>query len=118
MEPRTRRVTAFYKAIDDGDLEAALSLFHDDISYVRGARSFNGLDEVADFYRRIRAKTVRSGTHDIESVTENDDAVTVRGTLHGVHADGRTIAIAFIDRHEFSDGKVRRRVTAFPGEEV
>jgi ketosteroid isomerase-like protein len=118
MEPRTDMIRAYYGALDRCDVEEALSVFSSGISYLRGTRTFNGIDAVRDFYEHARRERIMWGTHELASITEDGNTVTVVGALDGMLAGDRKARVAFTDNFTFEGEQVARRVTTFPGEEI
>lgn len=108
----------FYHAVDAGDLDSIAATFAPNVTYERGSRAFRSLGEVRAFYERGRSDTIAGGTHRLDGLEEDGDAVTATGTFDGTYADGSSGVVAFVDRFEFDGDLVVRRRTDFPGREI
>ncbi|AAG18930.1 MULTISPECIES: nuclear transport factor 2 family protein [Halobacterium] len=105
---RSDLVTAYYDAVDEGDISAVLALFSDDIVYERpGTPTIVGTDDLGQFYRTERALT---GTHTVHTLTVDGDTVAVRGTFTGEQA-GDPVEFGFADFHVIRDGAITERHT-------
>lgn len=118
MKPRMQRVRDFYHAVDSRNVEAAVSIFHENVVYERGSRTFRSLDEVRKFYETGRSSTISGGTHSIDEAHERRDTVTIVGSFNGRYADGTEGVVKFVDEFTFNSDLVTQRVTTFPGREI
>ncbi|WP_247001957.1 nuclear transport factor 2 family protein [Halosolutus gelatinilyticus] len=92
---------SYYDYVDDGETEALLELFADDVRYERpGQGTIEGIDELRAFYERNRP--LEDGLHEIDRMLVVDDCAAVRGRFTGVQ-DGEEVEFGFADHHEFDD---------------
>ena len=103
-------VRSYYEHIDTEDYEAVFALFDEDVVYERpGQDDIEGMADLRTFY--LDERPLEDGSHEVLSVTAEDDTVAVRGTFSGVQ-DGTAVRFGFADFFEFTDvGTVSHRYT-------
>lgn len=106
VEARVRR---YYQLIDDGDIDALIELFAEDVTYHRpGQAPIDGRDDLEYFYREQRP--LSDGSHEVVSVLVDGDRVAVRGRFSGRQGDVE-VAFGFADFHEFEGAVIADRFT-------
>jgi len=110
-------VRSYYESIDAEAYDSVFALFDDDVVYERpGQGDIEGMDALRDFY--LDGRPLAEGSHEVHSMTAEDDTVSVRGTFRGVQ-DGDRVAFGFADFFVFTDaGTVGRRYTYTDRDEV
>jgi ketosteroid isomerase-like protein len=110
-------VRSYYESIDAEAYESVFALFDDDVVYERpGQGDIEGMDALRDFY--LDGRPLAEGSHEVHSMTAEDDTVSVRGTFRGVQ-DGDRVAFGFADFFVFTDDStVGRRYTYTDRDEV
>lgn len=103
-------VRSYYKFIDAEDYEAVFALFDEDVIYVRpGQNDIEGMADLQEFY--LDERPLEEGSHEIHSLTSEDDTVSVRGEFSGIQ-NGAGVAFGFADFFVFTDaGTIGRRYT-------
>lgn len=103
-------VRTYYESIDAEDYEAVFALFDEDIIYERpGQNDIEGMADLKNFY--LDERPLADGSHEIHSLTSEDDTVSVRGEFSGVQ-NGTGVAFGFADFFVFTDaGTIGRRYT-------
>ncbi len=109
-------IKKYYKAIDESDLDTALSLFSEDISYQRGSQLIVGKKDLEDFYHKHRL--IKEGEHEIEEIKTDGLSTTVKGRFTGRLKSEEQVQIKFEDIFEFADQKIVKRKTIFPGRQI
>jgi ketosteroid isomerase-like protein len=103
---------AYYDAVDDGDNERLLAMFHPDVVYRRGGYPvIKGSEALRDFYENVRI--IEHGKHHVDSIICDHEEVAVRGRFTGTARDGRPLDIGWADFMTFHGGLIRERVTYF-----
>ncbi len=115
-EEIAEKLQAYYQAVDSGDLKRLFSLFHEDIVYLRGQRTIEGLEAFRAFYRQGRA--IREGKHTLHQILIEPPEAAVRGRFSGRLKDGEPVQVDFVDFFWFEGDKIIRRETYFRGREV
>lgn len=99
----------YYELVDEGDYDALVALFSDDVVYERpGQPPIEGREALREFYEAGRP--LSNGEHELHAVIPDGDTVAVRGTFRG-EQNGDTVEFGFADFHEFEDGDIARRYT-------
>ncbi|WP_280585403.1 nuclear transport factor 2 family protein [Halorubrum sp. Boch-26] len=103
-------VRSYYESVDAEAYESLFALFDDDIRYERpGQDDIEGMDALRDFY--LDGRPLTEGSHEVHSLTGEDDTVAVRGRFNGLQ-DGTRVAFGFADFFVFTDaGTIGRRYT-------
>lgn len=104
-------VEEYYSRIDQSDVPWVLSRFSAKAIYERADVSYNGLDEISQFYRSQR---LISGVHLIDTLTSNptDDLVIATGRFAGTGCKGDERNVGFADVWHFgADKLIRKRQT-------
>ncbi|EMA09873.1 hypothetical protein SAMN05443574_11359 [Haloarcula vallismortis] len=103
-------VRAYYTAIDAEEYDTVFALFDESIVYERpGQENIRNIDALKDFY--INQRPLSAGSHEIHSLTSEDETVAVRGTFSGVQAD-TAVSFGFADFFVFNEtGLIERRYT-------
>ncbi|XVH31834.1 nuclear transport factor 2 family protein [Haloferacaceae archaeon DSL9] len=103
-------VRRYYDLVDEGDTDALVALFAEDVRYERpGHDAIEGRDALRAFYEDGRP--LSDGAHDVLDLAVDGDTVAVRGTFSGVQGDDR-VSFGFADFHVFTDdGEIGRRYT-------
>lgn len=105
-------VQAYYAAVDAGDLERLLAMFHPAVEYHRGGYPpIRGAHELRHFYQEVRV--IASGRHRVDAVLVDGDRAAVRGSFAGTGRDGRELAVQWADFFTLVDGLIHRRYTYF-----
>ncbi|MER6948372.1 nuclear transport factor 2 family protein [Nonomuraea sp. NPDC000554] len=103
---------AYYEAVDAGDNDRLLSMFHPRVIYRRGGYApIEGAAELRHFYENVRI--IEHGRHMVDALVCEGDEVAVRGRFAGVSRDGRTLSAEWADFLSFDRDLIRRRVTYF-----
>lgn len=103
---------AYYAAVDDGDVDGLLAMFHPDAVYLRGGYPpIEGARALRDFYENVRV--IDHGKHTVETVVCEGDAVAVRGRFDGASREGADLAIGWADFFDFDGDLIRERTTYF-----
>jgi ketosteroid isomerase-like protein len=102
-------VERYYDHVDDGDVDALVALFADDVVYDRpGHDAIEGRDALEQFYREDRPLT--DGSHELSTVVVEDETVVVTGKFRG-RQDGERVTLGFADVYEFDGDVIARRKT-------
>jgi ketosteroid isomerase-like protein len=103
-------VRAYYRHVDDEELEELFALFSESIVYERpGHGEIRGMGEFRRFYLEERSLT--AGTHTVDDVVTDENTAAVRGTFEGLQ-DGSRVEFGFADFLVFdADGQITRRQT-------
>jgi hypothetical protein len=102
-------VERYYEHVDDGDVDALVALFAEDVVYDRpGHDAIEGRDALEHFYREERPLT--DGSHELTTVVVEGETVMVAGEFTG-RQDGERVALGFADVHEFDGDLIARRKT-------
>lgn len=104
-------VEEYYSRIDQSDVVWVLSQFSPGAVYERAGVSYNGLDEISQFYRNQR---LIRGVHHIDTLTANpaDDLVIVTGRFTGTGYQSDERDVDFADVWHFgADKLVKKRQT-------
>lgn len=105
-------VLAYYDAVDSGDTERLLSLFHPAAEYRRGGYpAIRGASELRHFYEEVRI--IKAGKHVVHSAVAQDNEVGVRGSFTGISRDDRDLSVEWADFFTFEGGLIRYRFTYF-----
>jgi ketosteroid isomerase-like protein len=105
-------VTAYYAAVDAGDLEGLLALFDEEAVYRRpGYPPLEGRGALQAFYASDRI--IAEGRHTISRVLVDGDLVATEGSFCGTARDGRPLAIRFSEVFRCASGRIVERSTYF-----
>lgn len=103
---------AYYKAVDSGNNEALLAMFHPDAVYHRGGYPpIEGAKALRDFYENVRI--IAEGRHRLDSVIVAEDQVAVRGSFAGISRDGQSLSAEWADFFVLEGGLIKERFTYF-----
>lgn len=103
---------SYYTAVDAGDHERLLSMFHPEAVYRRGGYPpIEGAAALRDFYENVRV--IDHGRHTVDSVICEGSHAAVRGRFDGVSRDGADLAVEWADFFEFDGDLIRDRTTYF-----
>ncbi|MQY09329.1 nuclear transport factor 2 family protein [Actinomadura macrotermitis] len=105
-------VLAYYDAVDAGDNEALLAMFHPKAVYRRGGYPpIEGADQLRHFYENVRI--IAHGSHTVHSAVWQDEHVAARGSFTGVSRDDKDLSAEWADFFVFEDGLIQERTTYF-----
>jgi ketosteroid isomerase-like protein len=105
-------VRDLFSAIDGRQLEKLPDFFSSSIIYYRpGFPVIKGMTELDHFYRELRQ--VEVGTHTIENILVDGDAVSCFGRLKGRMVNGDSADAEFAEHYQFDNGKIVERKTYF-----
>jgi ketosteroid isomerase-like protein len=109
---RETQVRDYYRDIDAGAIDAALTPFAAEAVYRRpGYAAMVGLEAIRRFYEDERV--IASGAHELEAVVHDGEQVAVRGSFRGTSTQGAPLAVRFADFWTFADDRVIERFTYF-----
>lgn len=102
-------IRKYYAAIDQANLDQALSIFATEARYMRGSRVLKNRDEIETFYRQERSL---KGQHCISYCSSFANIVVAKGVFSQETVNDEEIA--FYDLFEFDKNmKVIQRKTSF-----
>ncbi|MBW8485694.1 nuclear transport factor 2 family protein [Actinomadura parmotrematis] len=105
-------VLAYYDAVDAGDNEALLAMFHPEAVYRRGGYPpIEGAAALRHFYENVRI--IAKGEHAVDSAVWQGEHVAARGTFRGLSRDDEDLSAEWADFFTFEDGLIRHRTTYF-----
>lgn len=105
-------VEELFRNIDARRWDALPRFFAPEVTYERpGYEPLVGLDQVLDFYRRVRV--IESGTHTVEQVVFDDARGACWGRFVGTHKNGSPIDERFADVYTLAGGKIATRRSYF-----
>lgn len=112
MDTARDRVLAYYRAVDSGDNEALLAMFHPDAVYHRGGYpAIEGAKALRDFYENVRI--IAEGEHTLDSVIAEGNQAAVRGSFTGISKDGESLSAEWADFFLLEGGLIKERFTYF-----
>lgn len=92
-------IREYYRRIDANDTEWVLQLFSADARYDRAEATYQGAEELTDFFRVRRQ--IR-GVHSVESVWSVEPHIVIAlGRFDGVGAKGDARSVRFVDIWSF-----------------
>ncbi len=102
-----------YEAFNDGDFEAAMATFDEDIEWIcpdgmRFGGTYHGRAEVGEFFEHVVSE-IDDLQLEIDRFIDGGDTVVAVGTAHGTAADtGETVEYPFAHVLDLEDGSITR----------
>lgn len=112
-EKHAELIYGLIKALEENDIEKALSFCTDDVTFVSPVGTFSGKEKVRDFFKWMidtiqEIKFTKTG---IEILVQGDKAVDEH-IVTGKH-DGEEVEISSICTYQFSNGKIKKMRDAY-----
>lgn len=104
-------VAGYYPKIDNQKISEVLEMFSSDAIYERADITYDGIDEISDFF--INRRQIR-GVHILDRIVpcEEHRIVIVTGHFFGTGAEGDSRNVDFVDVWQFNESnKVNKRKT-------
>jgi hypothetical protein len=111
-------IRSHYRFVDEQRWDELRAAYAREATYQRGTRSeLVGAAAIDRFYRFDRI--IAAGRHTITRLEVKSHRVNVRGHFSGTLKSGEAVEIEYRDDYEFTrSGRIRRRISTFPGREV
>lgn len=111
--PNVEIVRAGYEAFNDGDVEATMERFTEDIEWIcpdgiRYGGTYHGPEEVAGFFERINSD-IDDLYLDIDRFIDGGETVVAVGTTRGTASEtGESLEYPFAHVLDLADGQITR----------
>jgi len=103
------QIKNYYKYVDENKINSLLSLFSEDIIYVRCGHLIKGKDKLKAFYTEDRRIL---GNHKLNEIINNGDKIITRGVFKGTNKEGSAVELQFADFFYLNErGEIKKRYT-------